>query len=51
MRSHGIANFPDPFENSHQIGFNLNGTGIDMNSSRFKAAQAACRALMPDGGP
>lgn len=51
MRSHGIANFPEPFENSNQIGFNLNGTGIDMNSSRFKAAQAACRGLMPDGGP
>ena len=51
MRSHGIANFPDPFENSHQIGFNLNGTGIDMNSARFKAAQTACRPLMPGGGP
>jgi hypothetical protein len=49
MRSHGIANFPDPFENSHQIGFNLDGTGIDMNSARFKAAQAACRPLLPDG--
>ena len=51
MRSHGIANFPDPFENSHQIGFNFNGTGIDQNSSRFKAAQTVCRPLMPDGGP
>jgi len=51
MRSHGITNFPDPFENSQQIGFSLNGTGIDMNSSRFKAAQTACRPLMPGGGP
>ena len=25
--------------------------GVNMNSSRFKAAQAACRPLMPDGGP
>jgi hypothetical protein len=49
MRSHGIANFPDPFENSHQIGFSTNG--IDMNSSRVKAAQATCRPLMPGGGP
>lgn len=51
MRAHGIANFPDPFENSHQVGFNLDGTGIDQNSARFKAAQAACRPLMPGGGP
>jgi hypothetical protein len=28
MRSHGIPNFPDPFGNSNQIGFNLTGTGI-----------------------
>ncbi len=51
MRSHGIANFPDPFENSHQIGFNTNGTGIDMNSSRVKAAQKTCQPLLPGGGP
>lgn len=51
MRSHGIANFPDPFENSHQIGFNTDGTGIDMNSSRVKAAQSTCRPLLPGGGP
>jgi hypothetical protein len=51
MRSHGIANFPDPFESSQQIGFNLSGTGIDQNSSRFKAAQKACQALLPGGGP
>ncbi len=23
MRSHGITNFPDPFENSQQVGFNI----------------------------
>ncbi len=51
MRSHGITNFPDPFENSHQIGFNTNGTGIDQNSPRFKAANKTCQPLMPDGGP
>jgi hypothetical protein len=51
MRAHGIANFPDPVENSHQIGFNLNGTGIDQNSARFKAAQKTCQPLLPDGGP
>ena len=51
MRSHGIANFPDPFANSHQIGFNLDGTGVDQNSSRFKAAQKTCQPLLPGGGP
>ena len=43
--------FPDPFENSHQIGFNLTGTGIDQNSPRFKAANKTCQPLMPGGGP
>ena len=51
MRSHGIAGFPDPFENSHQIGINLEGTGIDQNSPRFKAAQKSCQPFMPVGGP
>jgi hypothetical protein len=51
MRSRGITNFPDPFENSHQIGFNLTGTGIDQNSPRFKAANKTCQPLMPGGGP
>ena len=49
MRSHGITNFPDPFENSHQIGFDA--TGIDQASPRFKAANKTCEPLMPDGGP
>ena len=52
MRSHGIANFPDPQENGHQIGFsNTAMTGIDQNSARFKGAQSACKALLPGGGP
>lgn len=51
MRSHGITNFPDPFENSHQIGFNTNGTGIDQNSPKVKAANKSCQPLMPGGGP
>jgi hypothetical protein len=49
MRSHGITNFPDPFENSHQIGFNT--AGLDQNSARFKAASKACSYLLPGGGP
>ncbi len=51
MRSHGITNFPDPFENSHQIGFNTSGTGIDQNSPRFKAANKTCQPFLPGGGP
>ncbi len=51
MRSHGIASFPEPVENSHQIGFNTSGTGIDQNSARFKAAQKTCQPLLPGGGP
>jgi hypothetical protein len=49
MRSHGITSFPDPFENSHQIGFNT--AGLDTTSSQFKAAMTACRSLLPGGGP
>jgi hypothetical protein len=49
MRSHGITNFPDPFENSNQIGFST--TGLDTSSPRFKAANKACQPLMPGGGP
>lgn len=49
MRSHGLTNFPDPFANSQQIGFNI--TGIDMNSPRYKAANKTCQPLMPGGGP
>ncbi|MGO9955926.1 MAG: hypothetical protein ACLP50_08070 [Solirubrobacteraceae bacterium] len=48
MRSHRVPNFPDP---DAQGGLNLNGTGINPFSPSFKAAQAACKKLLPDGGP
>jgi hypothetical protein len=51
MRAHGIISFPDPVENSHQIGFNISGTGIDQSSPRFKSASKACQPLLPGGGP
>lgn len=52
MRSHGVPNFPDPTQNGSgrtliRIG---PSTGIDPNSSQFKAAQQACQNLAP-GGP
>ena len=52
MRSHGIANYPDPVENGHGIQLGPGpGSGIDTNSARYKAAQKACFALLPNGGP
>jgi hypothetical protein len=45
MRSHGITNWPDPFENSQQMGFHL--TGIDLSSPKVKAAGSICQPLWP----
>jgi hypothetical protein len=47
MRAHGISDFPDP---SSQGGIALNGgPGTDLNpgSPRFKAANNACKSLLP----
>ena len=47
MRAHGIKAFPDP---NSQGGISLSagpGTGIDPRSPQFKAADQACRSLMP----
>jgi hypothetical protein len=48
MRSHGIANFPDPIETS--TGVSLKTADIDQNTSQYQAAAQACRALQPGGG-
>jgi hypothetical protein len=45
MRSHGLPNFPDPTESSNGISLRL--SGVDPNSSQFRAAQTACRSLAP----
>ena len=45
MRSHGVSNFPDPTPNGG--GFNVNVPGINPSSPAFKAAQTACKQLMP----
>lgn len=45
MRSHGVSNFPDPTPNGG--GFNVNVPGINPSSPAFKAAQTACRQLLP----
>ena len=47
MRAHGITKFPDP---NSQGGIGISGgpgSGIDPNSPQFKAADQACRKLMP----
>jgi hypothetical protein len=47
MRSHGIKSFPDP---NSQGGISISGrpgSGIDPNSPQFKAADQACRKLLP----
>lgn len=52
MRSHGIANFPDP---SADGGIEIQGgpnssSGPNPGSAAFKAADQACRHLLPNGG-
>ena len=49
MRANGVPNFPDPNPGG---GFEFFAAeGIDPFSPAFKAAQAKCRKLLPDGGP
>lgn len=51
MRSHGLANFPDPQQSSGGVQLTLNKhSGLDPNSATFKSAQAACRKYAPGGG-
>jgi hypothetical protein len=47
MRAHGVSNFPDP---SADGGLTLDPTVVNPNSPQFKAAQQACKSLMPGGG-
>jgi hypothetical protein len=47
MRSHGISNFPDPNANGN-LQLNADqGSNLDPNSAAFKAADAACKSLLP----
>ena len=46
MRAHGLPTFPDPQVNSSGIGMQL-PKGIQPGSPVFRAAQQACKALMP----
>jgi hypothetical protein len=47
MRAHGVPKFPDPGANGELQLRAGPGTGIDPNSSVYKAADAACKSLLP----
>jgi hypothetical protein len=50
MRSHGVPSFPDPeFHSGGGVGIRIRGksSGIDPNSSQFRAAQKACQSDLP----
>jgi hypothetical protein len=48
MRSHGVANFPDP---NSQGNFLLGkSTHFDPDTRRYNSADKACRHLLPNGG-
>jgi hypothetical protein len=49
MRSNGVPNFPDP---SPGPGLIIQpGAGVNPSSPAFRAAQAKCKSLLPNGGP
>jgi hypothetical protein len=47
MRAHGITNFPDPNASGNLELNGEQGSDLDPNSVAFKAADAACKSLMP----
>jgi hypothetical protein len=47
MRNKGIAGFPDPATNGV---ISMDGSKIDTNSAQFKAADEACKSLLPPQG-
>ncbi|TDC95323.1 hypothetical protein [Actinomadura sp. 7K507] len=49
MRDNGISRFPDPDSDGRMLLKAGPGTGIDPESSEFKAAQKACAKLRPEG--
>jgi hypothetical protein len=47
IRTHGIPNFPDPTFSGG--GVHVSQKGIDLHSSRVRAAEEACQSLIPGG--
>jgi hypothetical protein len=51
MRSHGVANFPEPVEGRIELGAGPGSKGgLDPGSAQFQAAQRQCSKLLPNGG-
>jgi hypothetical protein len=54
MRSHGLADFPDPTTSpGGGVAFQINGgpgSDLNHNNPRFMAADKACRGSLPGGG-
>lgn len=48
MRAHGISNFPDPQPGK---GLQVNGNSVGQNTGTYKAADNACKSLMPAAPP
>jgi len=42
MRSHGIANFPEP----EGAGFNVTHAKLDTGTAQYKAAEKACNSIL-----
>jgi hypothetical protein len=45
MRSHGVADFPDPSANG-----TISANGLNPQSSQFQTGTKTCRKLLPNGG-
>jgi hypothetical protein len=51
MRTHGVADFPDP-DSQGRIGIRSGpGSDLDPNNQQFRAAQLACQSLRPAPPP
>ena len=51
MRSHGIADFPDPSFSNGEVEFHMLEHLVDIHSTQFTEAYQICRRLIPSGLP
>lgn len=49
MRSHGVANFPDPDSDGGMHVAAIRAAGVDVTTPQFHAAAAACQTFQPNG--
>ncbi|MGH7732797.1 MAG: hypothetical protein ACREOE_03610 [Gemmatimonadales bacterium] len=50
MRSHGVANFPDPTQGAGGIQISGSQSGLSPQSPVLASAKQSCRHLLPEGG-